>query len=452
MMSTILPIDSKELHPYAESLNRLEATDWALDPPWLSHLRRAGSAHFSECGMPSIRQEEWRFTNLKPIDAHSFDFCLGELDLAAVESELAGCSFDELDSYRVVLVNGQFCSRFSKLEGLPQGFVIESLKDAIKNRPEEVSKRLATQVKVDHSSLAALNTAFFQDGLFIYAPKNFALDRPIQVLQFVTSSGSSTGNPVGASPRMLAIAESGAEFALVERFVGAKDSIYWTNSVAEFFLAPNASIEHLKLQEDSANAFHTAAIQSHLDQDARFTSHSVALGASISRNDIQSVMDGRGSEAVLNGLYLGQKDQLVDHHTLMDHRQPNCNSHEYYHGILTDQSRGVFSGKIYVHQIAQKTDAIQNSRNLVLSDSATINAKPQLEIYADDVRCTHGATIGQLDEDSIFYLRARGINEALARRMLIHAFASDVVDRIPFDPVKDYLEGILADRFDPKSC
>jgi Fe-S cluster assembly protein SufD len=147
---------------------------------------------------------------------------------------------------------------------------------------------------------------------------------------------------------------------------------------------------------------------------------------------------------------LGQKDQLVDHHTLMDHRQPNCNSHEYYHGILTDQSRGVFNGKIYVHQIAQKTDAIQNSRNLVLSDSATINAKPQLEIYADDVRCTHGATIGQLDEDSVFYLRARGINEALARRMLIHAFASDVVDRIPFDPVKDYLEEILADRFDAK--
>ncbi len=437
------------MHPYTERFNQLEASEWALDPSWLNQLRRAGIAHFAEKGIPSIREEEYRFTNLKPIENQTFDFCCGAPVADPGVSQVQGFCFDQLDAYRVVLVNGQFSKDLSDLSGLPEGCIVESLNEAVRNREDLVQGRLGTQVKVDQSSLAALNTAFFGDGLFIHVKKNLILEKPIQIIQ-LTANGDEGSNPVASHPRLLAIAESGASFSLVERCVGDRDTAYWVNSVSEFFVAPNASVEHLKVQEESLQAYHTAAIQAYLEQDARFTSHSMAVGAGISRNDIHSILDGKNSEAVLNGLYLGQKNQLVDHHTLMDHKQPNCNSHEYYHGILTDDSRGVFNGKIYVHQIAQKTDAIQNSRNLVLSDRATVNSKPQLEIFADDVRCTHGATIGQLDEDSVFYLRARGINEARARRMLIHAFASDVVDRIPYQAVKDYLENILADRFDPK--
>lgn len=448
-MSSILSTEPKEMHPYTERFNRLESTEWAADPSWLNQLRRAGIAHFAEKGIPTVRDEEYRFTNLKSLEQQAFDFCCGAVDTDPASSRISQQLFDQLDAYLVVLVNGRYSSELSNLSGLPEGCVVESLNDAILTREEWVQSRLATQVQVDQSALAALNTAFFGDGLFIHVGRNNQLDKPIQILQ-LTHPGEGNSNPVATHPRMLVVADTGASVSLVERCVGPDGALYWTNAVSEFFVGPNASVEHLKVQEESLQAVHTAAIQAYLEADAKFTSHSIAVGASISRNDIQSALDGKGSEAVLNGLYLGQGQQLVDHHTLMDHRQPNCNSHEYYHGILTDDSRGVFNGKIYVHQIAQKTDAIQNSRNLVLSDRATVNSKPQLEIFADDVRCTHGATIGQLDEDSVFYLRARGINEAKARRMLIHAFASDVVDRIPYQAVKDYLETILADRFDPK--
>jgi len=288
-------------------------------------------------------------------------------------------------------------------------------------------------------SFTALNTAFVQDGAFIHVPDNVVVETPIHIV-FVT--GGEEGH-VMAHPRTLVVAGAGSQVTVVESYVGAADKTYFSNAVSEFFVGENARVDHYKVQQESLEAFHIAALHAHTSRSARFSSHSFTLGGRIARNDASAILDGDGGECTLNGLYLGDRERLVDNHTMIDHAKPHCNSHEVYKGILGGSSRAVFNGKIVVRQDAQKTDAKQTNRALLLTDGATINTKPQLEIFADDVKCTHGAAIGQLDEDAIFYLRARGLTFAEARDMLIHAFAGQILDGVRIAPLREALEAEL---------
>ena len=290
-------------------------------------------------------------------------------------------------------------------------------------------------------SFAALNTAFAHDGAFVHIPDGMVLDAPLQLL-FV-----STADTLAMShPRVLIVAGDRSEARIVETYVGPVGQGYFTNAVTEVFVGENAVLDHYKVQDESDTAFHVASMHVHAGRSATFSSHSFSLGGRLVRNDVMALLDGEGAECTLNGLYLADGDRLVDNHTTIDHAKAHCPSHEIYKGILGGHARAVFNGKIIVRQDAQKTDAKQTNRALLLTDHAVINTKPQLEIFADDVKCTHGAAIGQLDEDALFYLRARGLTFFEARDMLIHAFAGEILDRVRIEPLRRALEAELYEQ------
>jgi len=307
-----------------------------------------------------------------------------------------------------------------------------------------IEKHLGHYSQSEENPFTALNTAFFQDGAFVHVPAGKILETPIHLV-FI-----STARETGATshPRNLVIAEKGSQMTIFESYVSTVDAPYFTNAVTELVLGEGAVVEHGKFQDESLSAFHIAAIHAHLGRSCNLISHSIATGARLSRNNIRTSLAGEGVECVLNGLYLTKGDQLADHHMVVEHAQPHCNSHEYYNGILDGRSKGVFHGRILVRQAAQKTDAKQTNKNLLLSEEATADTKPQLEIYADDVKCTHGATVGQLNEESIFYLRARGIGADTARRMLIHAFAGEIIERIRHAPAREELDKLVWERLE----
>ncbi|HEV2453376.1 MAG TPA: Fe-S cluster assembly protein SufD, partial [Verrucomicrobiae bacterium] len=292
-----------------------------------------------------------------------------------------------------------------------------------------------------------LNQAFFTDGAFISVPEGVEIVEPIQVVYI--SSAKQNGESI--QPRNLIIMGANSKATIVESYVTSGETLSFTNAVTEMVAGENAVVEHVKLQDETANAFHMATIAGEFGRASNVNVHSFALGSKISRNNIRARLAGEGLECILNGLYLTRDEQLADHHMIVEHAQPHCASHEYFNGILDDKSRGVFHGRIYVHPLAQKTDAKQTNKNLLLSNDATADTKPQLEIYADDVKCTHGATIGQLNSESIFYLRARGIPEATARRMLIHAFAGEIVERVRCAPVREELDKLVWERLEASS-
>ena len=289
-----------------------------------------------------------------------------------------------------------------------------------------------------------MNTAFFQDGAFIYVPTGKTVADPVHLLFVSTADEAGTTT----HPRNLIIAEKSSKLTVIESYVSTADAAYFTNAVTELIIRENAVVEHCKFQDESAKAYHIAAIHAHLGRNCNFIAHSIATGAKLSRNNISTSLADEGVECVLNGLYLTRDEQLADHHMVVEHAKPHCNSHEYYNGILDGRSKGVFHGRILVRPDAQKTDAKQTNKNLLLSDDATIDTKPQLEIYADDVKCTHGATVGQLNDESIFYLRARGIGLDKARQMLIHAFAGEIIDRIRYAPAREEMDKIVWDRLE----
>ncbi len=317
-----------------------------------------------------------------------------------------------------------------------------SLAAALAEDSPAIRQRLAGSTGGDEDAFAALNTAFFMDGAFIEIPAGLAVGEPVHLLFISTEAGAAS------HPRNLILAGSGSQLTVVESYVSTNNAPGFTNARSEFVIGENAHVEHCKFQDESAAAFHIATLQMRLSRNCNFISHSIATGARLSRNNITTLLHGEGIECVLNGLYLTKDDQLADHHMVVEHAQPHCNSHEYFNGILDDRSKGVFHGRILVQQAAQKTDAKQTNKNLLLSDNATVDAKPQLEIYADDVKCTHGATVGQLNEESIFYLRARGMDLPTARRMLIHAFAGEIIDRIRCEPIREELDKVIWERLE----
>ena len=432
----------KQTEPHQRQFEWFE--QHARKPAWVFPLRKAGMARFAELGFPTLQDEDWRFTNLSALTKLPFRPLFESIRDGVTDKTLDELTFGKLDAVRLVFINGHYARELSSIGSLPGGVKIKSLAAALVEDANLLEKHLGRYAQDSSNSFSALNTAFFQDGGFVYIPAGHSVERPIQLVFIATVS--EPGSTI--QPRNLVVAEKNSRATVIENYSSTVDTAYFTNAVTELVVEENASLEHCKVQNESLSAFHLAAIHARLGRHCNLIAHSIATGARLSRNSIRTNLAAEGVECVLNGLYLTRDEQLADHHMIVEHAQPHCNSHEYYNGILDGRSKGVFHGRILVRQPAQKTDAKQTNKNLLLSDDATVDTKPQLEIYADDVKCTHGATIGQLNDESIFYLRARGIGEERARRMLIHAFAGEIIDRVRCPAVREELDRVIWERLE----
>jgi Fe-S cluster assembly protein SufD len=403
---------------------------------WLQDLRDHAASRFVELGFPSVREEDWRFTNVAPIASSEFRPApQARLDANALETFLYADA-----PFRLVVVNGRVSAELSRTSGLPPGLRFGSLATASTEQADVVGRYLGQLADATTRSFTALNTAFLHDGAYVYVPDGLVFEQPLQILFVSTGDGS---QPTMSHPRALVVVGDRSQLRIVETYVSAAGQKHFTNAVTEIVAGESAVVDHYKVQEESVDAFHIASMHLHAARSSNVSTHAFTLGGRFVRNDIFAVLDGEGAEATLNGLYLADGDRLVDTHTTIDHAKAHCPSHEVYKGILGGNARAIFNGKIIVRPDAQKTNAKQTNRALLLSDHATINTKPQLEIFADDVKCTHGAAIGQLDEDALFYLRARGLTFFEARDLLIHAFAGEIMDRVRIEPLKQALEAEL---------
>jgi Fe-S cluster assembly protein SufD len=399
-------------------------------PGWLRDLRQRGAARFAALGFPTVRQEEWRFTNVAPIADTPFRLAEKTPTNAA---ELTARVRIPDTAARIVILNGHFAPELSSLDKLPRGVVAGSLANAIAHNRAEVAH--LGQLAWEHMPFAVLNTAFLEDGAFVVIGPNTVVGHPIHVI--VVSGGA---GKVMTHPRSLIVAGANSQARVVQTFLGAAGECHLSNVVTEVSMGENATLDLYTDQREIDTAYHLATTQMHLQRNATLRSRAVTLGGRLVRNDIVAVLGGEGAHVALDGVYLVDGDRLVDNHTTIDHATPHCTSHELYKGILDGKSRAVFNGRIIVREDAQKTDAKQTNRALLLSDEAMINSNPQLEIFADDVKCTHGAAIGQLDEEALFYLRARGLTERDARDMLIHAYAGEVLEAITVECLRQQLE------------
>ena len=416
----------------------------ASQPSWLFPLRKSGIVRFAEMGFPTLNDEDWRYTNVAPIAKLPFRPIFKSSAEGLTLESVAKFTFGSLSAIRLVFVNGHFVDALSTQPALPEGITVSSLAQALTIQPAQVEKQLGRNLQSQENAFAALNTAFFLDGGYVHVPAGKVLETPVHLL-FISTTRE---NGSTSHPRNLLVVDDHAQATVIESYVSTVDGAYVTNAVTEIIAGEGAVLEHCKLQDESLSAYHLATIHAQLAKGSNVVSHSFAAGARLSRNSIRTHLSGEGVECVLNGLYLTKGDQLADHHMVVEHAEPHCNSHEYFNGILDGRSRGVFHGRILVRQIAQKTDAKQTNKNLLLSEDAGVDTKPQLEIYADDVKCTHGATIGQLNDESIFYLRARGIGADTARRMLIHAFAGEIIERIRHSATREVLDKVVWDRLE----
>jgi Fe-S cluster assembly protein SufD len=398
-------------------------------PSWLSARRTEALERFEADGFPRPGDEDWRQTSVTAIADTTFS--RGEAGRLPEASPLA----TRLGGPFISFVDG----RLSDLDA--QGLQVLPLSRALTECPDLLDLHLARVAKTSGRPFAALNTAFFEDGVAIVLPERRHLAAPVQVLHWSTGGT----RPTAAHPRVLVLAGEGSEATVVETFLGRAPARTLTNAVAELVLAPGALLHHVRVL-DEGEAWHVGAVQAHQARDSRLISHNLCLGAALTRIDLGSVLDGQGAECLLHGFYLAEGRQHVDNHTFLEHGQPHCPSRELYKGILSGNARAVFNGRILVRQAAQKTDAKQQNRNLLLSGQATVYTRPQLEIYADDVKCTHGATIGRLDEQAMFYLRARGIGETEARALLLRAFAAEILDQVPVPALRQELEHLVAER------
>jgi Fe-S cluster assembly protein SufD len=392
-------------------------------PSWLEVEREEAVAHARKLGLPTTKQENWRYTGLKGLLEQGF---LPHARPAGLRhGQILSHLIPGLDSHRVVLVNGQFVPELSDaLDGLPPGVRIGSLHRVLEDDPDAVRDRLARIATIDKHLFAALNTAALQDGLVVLLDAEARLERPVELIH-VSTSPSATAHV--AQPRHLIALERGADATLIERFVGSDDVSYCTNVVAEVSLAEHARLEHYRIQTEGRSAYHIASLHVAQDGDSRYRVVNVGMGGAWARTDLVARFASEGAECELSGLYLCGDQQLIDYHLDVDHAVPGCMSREHFKGILHGKGRAVFDGYVHVARDAQRSDAQMVNKNLLLSANAEIDAKPQLKIYADDVKCSHGTTVGQIEPDSLFYLRSRGIPVNEARRMLCMAFAEEVL-------------------------
>lgn len=408
------------------------------EPAWLTAMRDRAIARFETSGFPTARDEEWKFTDISPIARAALHPAPRTATLPAIAS-LAPYQLDATEAARLVFVNGHFAPSLSHLGG-GAGWSARPFAAALAQDGALVESLLGTIVPAETGAFLALNDAFFADGAVIRAARGARIERPIHLVHVATGDGA---DPAAAFPRHLVVLEECAEARVVESYFGPADSVYAQFSVTEASIGPNARFHHDKLQIEGLRAFHAGALAVRQQRSSFFGSLSLSVGAAIARYDISTVFAEEGAECSLDGLYMVGARQLVDHHTTIDHATPHGTSREFYKGVLDGKSRAVFNGKIVVRPDAQKTDARQTNRNLVLSDDAGVNSKPQLEIFANDVKCAHGATVGQIDADALHYLRARGIERDLARGLLTYAFAAEILDGIGDDAVRDRVRHVL---------
>jgi Fe-S cluster assembly protein SufD len=421
--------------PYVTASARFAETRGKSAPAWLQHLRAQAADKFAKHGFPTVREEAWRFTNVAPIADTEFTIADGAPNRASdVVSGLAVAG-----ALRVTLVNGRFSPELSDLARLPNGLRVTGLHDAIARDESLVREHLAT-FNLDLHPFAALNTSFLDDGVMVFADPGTIVETPIHIVSVTSGEGK-----LASFPRTLVVAGARSQLRLAQTFVGDGAEPYFSNAVVEVAVHQGANVDFCTDQRESDRAFHVLNLQAHVGAGAVFGSHAFSLGSRLMRHDIAVTLGGEGADATMNGVYLVDGVRLMDTHTSLDHAVPHCTSHQIYKGILAGKSRAVFNGRILVRPDAQKTDAKQTNRALLLSDEAQINSNPQLEIFADDVKCTHGAAVGQLDAEAMFYLQARGLTPAEARDMMLHAFAGEVLDGLKIAGLREQIESALFD-------
>ena len=406
------------------------------DPEWLRAIRRQAREKLDESGFPTVHDEDWKYTNVAPILKASFAEAPGE-GPRHVERPHPGPIPGGEGAAQLVFVNGRFAPGLSSTPG--DGVQVGSLREMLATQPEMAEPYLARIVR-DGNAFALANAASIEDGAFVRIPRGVVSKEPIHLV-FLSEP---VFGPTVSHPRNLIVLDAQSHAAVVETYIGTAGETYFTNAVTEVSLGPGANLDLYKVERESTAAYHVATTEVHQERDSRFASHSLSFGGALARNDLNVRLDAEGADCTLNGLFIGSGTQLLDNHTLIDHAKPHGTSRELYKGIMDGKSRGIFHGKIIVRPDAQKTDAMQTNKNLLLSKEALVNSTPALEIFADDVKCRHGSTIGQLDAGALFYLRARGIGEADALNMLISAFASDVASRIRIEPLRALVEEQLA--------
>ncbi len=428
---------------YLDNYPVLATTLPGQDLPWLQHLRKAALQHFAASGFPSPREEDWRYTNITAIEKKLFtpalSFTAAHPNRRAIDKDWLESQLMQ-DAWVVVLVDGHFSAELSVLNDLPHNILVTSMATALESKPEWVQPYLRQGVAAKNHGFIAYNMAWFSDGVFIHVPTKQVLAKPIQILNIVTQA------EVSATLRNLIVADCSAEATVIETFAAATSEAYLSNTVTEVFAGENAQLTYYKLQCEADKAYHFGGTYVKQADSARFVHHNFAFGGLLARADIHADL-ARAAECELNGLYLGVNRQHLDNHTRINHLQPHGISKELYKGVLDDRSRGVFQGRVIVAENAQKTDSQMSNRNLLLSNDAEVDTKPQLEIYADDVKCGHGVTVGQLDEKSVFYLQSRGVDDETARNMLTFAFANEMVEKVKIKSLHDQVLAQVLKRF-----
>jgi Fe-S cluster assembly protein SufD len=425
---------TEQLETYLATFSEFRQTAAGSELGWLRKLREDAFARFAEVGFPTTHDEDWRFTNTSTIAKTPFKLAttanVSREDLALYDLSGAIC--------QLVFVNGRFARELSVLKAV-SGVRVNGLADEISSNPAELEEHLGRYLDIQRDAFSALNTAFLNDGAYIHIRKGAVLEHPIHLL-FVTTSSDA---PLMTHPRNLIVAEDQSQIAVVEDYVSLGGGVAFSNTATELVAGESAVVSHYMLEREHTDAFNVSTLRIQQARSANVSTHSILLGGGLVRNNVHPVLNGEGGECLINGLFIGDGKQHLDNYMLVEHAKPHCESRQFYNGILDGKAHGVFHGRIIVHKDAQKTDAKQTNRNLLLSDDAQIDTKPQLEIYADDVKCTHGATIGQIEENALFYLRSRGIDERSARKLLLLAFANECLDRMKEDAVRSYLQGLI---------
>ncbi len=406
---------------------------------WLDRSRESALDAFASAGFPTPRHEDWKYTRVTAIEKRSFKFA-EQNGIHVREQDVERFNLGTLECEQLVFVDGRYVDALSRRNEVDGGARITTLESAMNASSQLLESHLGHYADITGQPFSALNTAFMTDGAVIHVKNRGTRQPPIHLLFIATRKD------VVAHPRILVIAEAGSHATVVESYTSLFDGCYFTNALTEIAVMEEARVDHYKLQKESIKAFHVATLQVHQGRDSRFASHSISFGGQLVRNDINVLLDAEGAGCTLNGLFMASGRQHVDYHTRIDHAKPNGTSEEVYKGILDGRARGVFNGRVKVHPDAQKTDAHQSNKNLLLSRDAEIDTKPELEIYADDVKCSHGATVGQLDEHVLYYLRSRGIGEAQARGLLTYGFAKDILDRVDLAPLRQKLTDELLER------
>lgn len=436
------PIAAQEKDSFLSAVEALARTRAGSDPVWIERLRAEAQTRFDQLDFPTTRDEEWKYTNVAPLLKLPFRHLL-ESESSEIKPEvIERFTFEEARANLLVFVNGRMAPELSRLTEVPAGVIVGAIAQMSAQHSTILREHLGVYADYRDEVFTALNTALIGDGAFVYIPPGQVVESPIHLL-FLSSAGDVSA---ASHPRVLLVAARGAVATVIESYSSVGSGNYFTNAVTEVFVAEGAHLDHYRLQEESEPAFHigtTAVLQ---ESGSDYRSCAISLGAGLARHNLHLTLNGERSESVIDGLYVVGDGQHADSHTSIDHRKPNCNSHQLYKGILDGNGRAVFSGKIFVREGALHTDARQLNKNLLLSNRASVDTKPQLEIFADDVKCAHGATVGQLEDEEVFYLASRGISIERARALLTYGFAEDVISKIRLKSVREQLDGIVLDK------